>query len=278
MHFPIAMIPYANMAPYRELGPPEGCDFVELIPRESIAALKQKHVWAAAVPVGGLHALEGRVRFLGRYGIAARAEVMSVLFFADRPFTEFRRPLTIDFTGESASSVRLLYLLLGYRHGFQAMPLSLDNRQARADGALRIGDTALRWAWEMEQHRSVQGYRHVTDLAEQWDARHGLPFVFARWVIHTEAPPVLYDNLMAWLEQFRTREQDLIARAVPKVAGDLGLPLEYVTRYLHVIRRCLTPDDDAGQALFQQELERHAVDPLFEPHSQWMGDHVNNRI
>lgn len=263
MHLPIAMIPYANMAPYREQGPPAGCAFIDFIPRKSITALQQKRVWAAAVPVGGLRALDGRVRFLGRYGIAARSEVMSVLFFADRPFEEFRHPLTIDVTGESASSVRLLYLLLGYRHGFRKMPLSMNDERERADGALRIGDTALRWAWQMKQNGSVQGYRHVTDLAEQWDTRHGLPFVFARWVIHNEAPPSLYDTLMAWLERFRDKEQDLIEQACPKVAGDLGLPRDYVARYLRIIRRCLTPEDDAGQALFQRELERHAVDPIF---------------
>jgi predicted solute-binding protein len=254
------------MAPYREQGPPDGCAFIDLIPRESIAALQQKRVWAAAVPVGGLHILGGRVRFLGRYGIAARSEVMSVLFFADHPFEEFRRPMTIHLTGESASSVRLLYLLLGYRHGFREMPLIMNDAQARADGALRIGDTALHWAWQMKQNGSADGYRHVTDLAEQWNVRHGLPFVFARWVIHTEAPPSLYDTLMTWLERFREHEQDLIDQSGPKVAGGLGLPLDYVTRYLRVIRRCLTPDDDAGQALFRKELERHAADPLFAPY------------
>lgn len=271
MHFPIAMIPYANMAPYREQGPPAGCDFVDLIPRESIAALQQKRVWAAAVPVGGLHALNGRVRFLGRYGIAARSEVMSVLFFADRPFEEFRHPLTIHFTGESASSVRLLYLLLGYRHGFREMPLSMNDERERADGALRIGDTALRWAWEMKQNGSVHGYHYVTDLAAQWDTRHGLPFVFARWVIHNEAPPALYDTLMAWLERFKAGEQALIKQACPKVAEELELPPDYVARYLRIIRRCLTPDDDAGQALFQHELERHAVDPIFAPYRHGQG-------
>ena len=63
--FPIAMIPYANMAPYEALGPPANCYFVNCHPRNSIAALKERNVWAAAVPVGGLAALEGEIVSLG---------------------------------------------------------------------------------------------------------------------------------------------------------------------------------------------------------------------
>jgi hypothetical protein len=50
VHHPIAHIPYANMAPFKELGPPEGCALVDCLPRDSIQALKDKRVWAAAVP------------------------------------------------------------------------------------------------------------------------------------------------------------------------------------------------------------------------------------
>ena len=257
------MIPYANMAPFRELGPPVGCRFVDLNPKESIAALRQKRVWAAAVPVGGLQALGGQVRFLGCYGIAARSQVMSVMFFTDHPFEAFRHPLTMRLTGESSSSVRLLYLLLGYQHGFETMPLRLDSEQGIANGTLQIGDTALDWVWEMERHGSVQGYGHMTDLASLWYRRQRLPFVFARWVVHVQAPQALHDTLMLWLRQFEEREPALIEQAIPGVAARLKLPEIFVARYLRVIRRCLTAEDLAGQELFSRELERHAGEPLF---------------
>jgi chorismate dehydratase len=260
---PIAMIPYANMAPFQEMGPPPGCVFVDCHPRDSIKALIEKRVWAAAVPVGGLAGLKDRTRFLGRYGIAVKEKAMSVLFFCDRPIEKFRRPLTIGLTGESASSVRLLYLLLGWRHGFNAVPrLVPDGRPS--NGYLVIGDRALSWAQEYERTGTAHGFTHVADLAALWYDRFQLPFVFARWVVHREAPRGLKDTLLQWLQRFSGEEPLLIEKATPKVAARLALPKAYTARYLRVIRRCLTEEDEAGQMRFQEELEPYGTGVLFD--------------
>jgi chorismate dehydratase len=118
----VAMIPYTNMAPYRQLGAPRGCRFVPLVPKASIGALLSGEVVAAAVPVGGLAALDGVVETVGRFGIAAAGECMSVLFFSRFPFEAMHDPRTIRVTAESASSVRLLYLLLRHCHGVSKLP------------------------------------------------------------------------------------------------------------------------------------------------------------
>jgi chorismate dehydratase len=262
MTSPIAMIPYANMAPFQEMGPPAGCSFISLTPRESVSALQQKQVWAAAVPVGGLAALAGQVSYLGRFGIAAREEVMSVLFFSDRPFDDFRYPLTLRLTVESASSVRLLYLLLGYRHGFDHLPLR-ESGQRKVNGELQIGDTALTWAKSFSRDGVVKEYGYVTDLAAKWYETHGLPFVFARWVVHRQAPQQVQAVLLQWLQDYQSREKDLIHQATAKVAARLDLPYSYAQRYLKTIRRCLTDEDEAGQACFAGELKKHLADPLF---------------
>ncbi len=68
----VAMIPYTNMAPYRQLGAPRGCRFVPVIPRASIGALLSGEVVAAAVPVGGLKALDGVVETVDKGQIAHR--------------------------------------------------------------------------------------------------------------------------------------------------------------------------------------------------------------
>jgi chorismate dehydratase len=261
--FPIAMIPYANMAPFQEMGPPEGCVFTKCLPRQSIEALREKRVWAAAVPVGGLALLRDETQFLGRYGIAVKERAMSVLFFSDRPFEQFRRPLTIGLTGESASSVRLLYLLLGYQNGFQAVPrLTAPGRTG--NGYLVIGDRALQWAREFERTGASYGFTQVVDLAALWYQRFRLPFVFARWVVHNQAPTEVKEVLNIWLRRFSQLEPELIARAAPGVARRLDLSLEYAERYLKVIRRCLTEEDDAGQRRFQEELNPHGSGWLFE--------------
>ncbi len=264
MTFPIGMIPYANMAPFQKMGPPEGCRFVNCLPRDSIQALKEKRILAAAVPVGGLAALEKITLFLGSYGIAVNGKAMSVLFFSDRPFSQFARPLTVGLTGESASSVRLLYLLLGYAHGFDRVPL-LATQAGPSNGYLVIGDRALRWAREFEATGSVHGYTHVMDLADEWHKRCQLPFVFARWVIHKEAPQALRHLVDHWLEKFSREEDMLIQKATPLVAAQMKLPQAYVEQYLRVIRRCLTPHDEAGQQHFLSELKRHGTPSLYTP-------------
>ncbi len=251
-NFPIAMIPYANMAPYETLGPPANCYFVHCTPRNSIAALKERSVWAAAVPVGGLAALEGEVEPLGFFGIAAYREVMSVLFFCDRPFEQIKAPLTVRLTDESASSVRLLHLLLGYSNGFDTIP-SISPLGENVSGELVIGDTALGWHHEWEQRGSIKGYDHMTDLADQWYRQYQLPFVFARWAVRTDAPERLRQSMADWLELFGGQEEALIERSVPRVASRLNLPEDYVHRYLKVIRRQLDTSDQEGQRRFLEE-------------------------
>jgi predicted solute-binding protein len=180
------------------------------------------------------------------------------MFFSDRPFDGFCRPQNVRLSDESASSVRLLYLLMGYQCGFDRIAAKATPGAA-ANGDLVIGDTALHWLHLWEVQGEVKGYRFVTDLAAQWDLRHGLPFVFARWAVRADAPQRLKDNLRRWLDRFAAQEDALIDRSTPDVASRLGLSQDYIRRYQKVIRRCLTSQDAAGQALFQEEWRAHAA-------------------
>jgi chorismate dehydratase len=265
MTFPVAMIPYLNMAPYRELGPPADCRFMPLVPSRSIEALRNNAVIAAAVPVGGLTALAGLTDFLGNFGIAAADQSMSVLFFSRRPLNEMGSGTRIQVTGESASSVRLLYLLMAYHRGVKDIP-RLAAADELADGELLIGDRAL---LRMKLHPAGQPepitdreYTHVTDLASAWFAQHQLPFVFARWVVRRDAPSAARAALDSWLSEFKAREEELTARAAPAAAAELGLELQTVLVYFRVIRRCLDETDSAGQELFLEECRRYGLNTV----------------
>ncbi len=50
----VAMIPYANTAPFRHLGPPRGCEFTAFNPRQGAEALRAGRVDATFLPVGAL--------------------------------------------------------------------------------------------------------------------------------------------------------------------------------------------------------------------------------
>lgn len=251
------------MEPFRLLGPPSGGVFVPCLPRESIAALKKGQIVAAAVPVGGLEELDGVVETLGRFGISAGRESMSVLFFARCRFSEFKRPLTLFLTRESASSVRLLYLLFRHTAGRDKIPRVTENPD-KADGRLLIGDQALRWRIRFEQHGQVEGMTEMVDLAVLWRRYYRLPFVFARWVVRKDASRKVRKSLYNWLEQFKVREKELVAAAAYPSARRLGMSEKMMHKYFRTLRRCLTESDLQGQNLFMEKIKALGKGPYFQ--------------
>jgi chorismate dehydratase len=107
--------------------------------------------------------------------IAAEREVRSVLLLSRRPIGELQR-VAVD--PGSRTSVALLALLLG--RGQRAAPElvpwggSAERALAEHDAVLLIGDAAL---------RAPRAGLHVLDLASEWTAWTGRPFVFAFWAM-----------------------------------------------------------------------------------------------
>ncbi|MDJ0720630.1 MAG: hypothetical protein QNJ04_03325 [Desulfobacterales bacterium] len=269
-NYPVAMIPYINMLPYRLLGTPPNCRWHDLVPRASVEALASGRVLAAAVPVGALPELGDSVEPLGAFGIAARGASMSVLFFSDRPFERMRVTHHLRLTPESATSVRLLYLLLD-----RQTPSCGDGNGGTdrdAAGALVIGDRAFkavrrRWRGGGYGAGPVDdgaGFAHVTDLASRWFQVFRRSFVFARWVIRRDAPPEARDILLEWLETFKTREAALVSQAIPIAARQLELPEPVAADYYRCLGRVLDAEDLEGQKRFLHEIETRSIDRLWK--------------
>ena len=260
MSVPVSMIPYANMAPYRQLGAPRDCHFVSQVPRESVRSLMDGSVVAAAVPVGGFTRLGDRVEMVGRFGIAAKGPSMSVLLFSRVPFAQMQAPRTLRLTAESATSVRLVYLLLGNAVGFDNLP-HLANENSPPDGELLIGDRAL-----VDGQAAVcrTAWAHVADLSQIWYERHRLPFVFARWVVRKDATARIKGAIADWLDRFKEKEDELVEQAIPGSAARLNLKEDVLRSYFQAIRRSLDEKDLEGQRLFCRQLERFGREPLFQ--------------
>jgi predicted solute-binding protein len=163
-----------------------------------------------------------------------------------------------------------LYLLIGYRHGFNSVPYVTDNLR-QSNGELLIGDKALdkmrlrRYGPDnTNADRPELSFDHITDLAEEWYGFHRLPFVFARWVILKDAPAKARTALEDWLAEFQHSEKELLKQSAPKAANHIGVPVEDIMDYFRVIRRTLDTEDIAGQELFLQEIQKHNREPLFE--------------
>jgi cyclic dehypoxanthinyl futalosine synthase len=257
MSITISMIPYANMAPYQMLAPPPEFRFVELVPSASIEALRTGEVVAAAVPVGALPVLGDAVEMLGEFGIAAEKAVGSVFLFSKRPLDTLRKPRAISLTSQSATSIRLLYLILGYVNGFDTIPYVTDNAAA-ADALLLIGDDAIRRA-------KTGGDAHVYDLATEWDRYHHRPFVFARWVVRRDAPPNVKGALLDWLNGLKGNDDAFILESAPKEATRVGVSTEEMIAYLRGMRRILGSAELEGQQIFLSEIERWVPKQVFTP-------------
>jgi len=257
LRYKIAMIPFANMGPYRQLGIPDGAKWVDLPPRQSSDELIKGTIVAAAAPIGDFARLEPVCDFIGQYGIAAKERVGSVMFFSRVPFSEIDHTHRIKLSFMSASSVRLLYLLLGYRQGFDALPFLAGPNEAY-DGELVIGDSALKRALDSSRET------YVTDLVAEWYRAFELPFVFARWVIRKDAPARIRSELEDWLEPLKENDEDFVYASAKREAERLGIPKEPMVEYLLGMRRVLGSEELAGQKKFIEEFMTHGREPVFE--------------
>jgi chorismate dehydratase len=186
----------------------------------------------------------GREVVLLPYGIACPARAQSVLLFADHALGDLggRR---IAVTGETATSVRLLRILLAFRE--EVAPPVLVGLDEPADAVLLIGDAALRAL------RSDAGRRHAVDLGEEWTRWTGLPAVFAAWAVRRAAPGPARAALGRALET--ALEAGLAA--LPAIAArrrDVGLTESEVVAYLSGFSYRLGPADDKAIAEFRRLL------------------------
>lgn len=161
------------------------------------------------------------------HSISSCGPVRSVLLFTAKPI-EALDGVEIALTGESATSVNLLRILLREFFGFQKVTYRLPRRPVEtliAEGApaLLIGDRALRAAL------SASG--NVYDLGELWYRFTGLPFVFALWILRREAAQAKQQEVVALLRQLTAARTlalaslDVVAAATPERQwmGEAGL-------------------------------------------------------
>lgn len=183
--------------------------------------------------------------------VAATQEVRSVLLVSRRPLPEVRR---VALDAGSRTSAALTRILAAERWGiapaYLEAPADVPAMLARADAALVIGDPALRV--DRERWR-------VVDLAAEWQALTGLPFVFAVWAARPAAlaaVPDLAARLAASLRFGLDRLDEVIAQAV----RDLGLPAGLVRAYLtEALDFELGPRQRAGLDEFWRRARAHGL-------------------
>ena len=127
---------------------------------------------------------------------------------------------------------------LGADPAFIAAPADPIAMLARADAALLIGDPAL-LALEARAHiEAIAGPCLWIDLAHEWRARTGLPWVAAVWTVRPESltaitPAQLIDDLQQSRDRGLASIDALVQEWTPRIAIPPATIRDYLTRNIH---------------------------------------------
>lgn len=244
----LAAVRYANARPLWEAlaGDPR----VELVidtPRACARRLEEGACDAALVP--SVEVIRHGWRPLGRGGVASTDRARTVLLLAPGPLAALD---AVEADPTSRTSNALCEVLLRRRDGLDVPVLPADQVMAPPErrGRVLIGDAALR----------PPPAALTLDLAREWTAWTGLPFVFARWATARRRPPAWWAALLdeALARGLAARQEIAAAEA-----ARLGLPREELEEYLMVtLRHELGAEHDAALALFARHVAHTPAAPL----------------
>ena len=146
--------------------------------------------------------------------VGSDGPVLSVNLVAKAPIHDLHH---IALGSTSRTSVLLAQLLLEDRYGltptYATMPPDLTAMLLEADGAVLIGDAALR-----ATHDSKAKGLITTDLGAEWRDWTGLPMVFAVWAARRDFAE-RHPGLVKEVHQAFTRSLDLSLENVAEVAA-----------------------------------------------------------
>ena len=240
----VGRISYLNVEPFFHAFPWPLAD--ALPPRALGEAVAAGRLDAGPLALADGIRLEGAVSLLP-FGIATRERAQSVFLFSTRPMAELGGA-RIAVTGETATSVRLLRILLAFRDEV-ARPV-LVPVDAAADAVLLIGDAALR------ARHGAWPHSLCFDLGEEWSRWTGLPCVFAAWAVRRDVGPAARTALTGALDEALEaglRDLPAIARARRDVL-DWGLTEADVVAYLRGFVYRLGPEEEKAMAEFRRLL------------------------
>ncbi len=185
--------------------------------------------------------------------VASRHEVRSVLLISRGPIEEVKK---VALDQNSRTSAGLSRIVLRERYGLDPEYLyerpDPERMLAEADAALLIGDPALKIDREKYQ---------VLDLAAEWNALTGLPFVFAVWAVR---PEVEMPDLSFYFKSSLRYGLSSLDNVVRESAAELGLDSSEVRSYLtDNLSFFLRSEEIAGLEEFYRRAHQHGL--ILEP-------------
>ncbi|NRF89707.1 menaquinone biosynthesis protein [Paenibacillus frigoriresistens] len=166
--------------------------------------------------------------------VSAYGEVNSILLFHEKPLREIANGHIVLPT-TSATSVNLLKIILQkFYNGnptYEYAKPDLEKMMEKADGALLIGDDAIKESWRNKTYM-------ITDLGQEWAKWTGQWMSFAVWAIRretTEKYPELvaaaFEAFMASKAKAHKNPEEMIREAQSTVGGTS----QYWHHYFHTL-------------------------------------------
>ena len=184
--------------------------------------------------------------------VASTREVKSVILVSRGPLEQVKR---VALDQNSRTSVALLRILLqerGIHPEYLHERPDPERMLSEADAALLIGDPALKV--EREKY-------HVIDLAAEWHALTGLPFVFAVWAVRSTVDvPDLAFYFKSSLRYGLSSVDTLSREAAAELGLDSADVRSYLTENLHFFLR---QEELAGLEEFYRRAHAHGL--ILEP-------------
>ncbi|WP_036696335.1 menaquinone biosynthesis protein [Paenibacillus taiwanensis] len=195
--------------------------------------------------------------------VSAHGAVNSILLFLNKPLEEALNG-TIALTTTSATSVNLLKIIAEkfYKAKPSYLPMdpNIDKMMSQADGALLIGDHAIRAYWANREH----GKYEVIDLGERWNhfTKHWM--TFAVWAVRKEAIKRYPEDIRCIVDSFEASKQLSIANPEPLVQDavqQIGGDAAYWRHYFHHLNYDFGPEQQRGlQLYFEYAYELGLID------------------
>jgi len=225
----LSAISYLNTAPlmwdFEYGGAANSFEISYTVPSQCALELQRGTADVGIVP-SAAYATVPDLEILPGVAIASKQAVRSILLVSHKPIAQIR---SVALDNSSLTSVALTQILSrkfwGTDPEFNSMPPDLERMLASNDGALLIGDPALK----------VDRAKYQTwDLAEEWIRFTGKPFVFAFWAVRREALRSTPLDLASIFQE--SRDHGLDARNLDQIARTwaprLGISENAVRQYL----------------------------------------------
>ncbi len=251
----VGKIPYLNSVPFYHDIDPQRFRVMPVVPRHMGLLLEQGQIVAGPFSLMDYLRQEQTLDLLP-FCIATRDQVKSVMLFSKEGWRGLEGA-TIGVTDDTATSVRLLQVLLEKKHGVNARFERLHagvNDLTAFDAVLLIGDDALR-----HSKTGLRGFDLVFDLAKEWYEWKKLPFVFAVWAVAKSLPSETKADLS---EAIRRSLENAAGRlgAIGALHGArLGLSESDVEQYLEGFNYHLGERDREAIATFRALVGQHSA-------------------